>query len=554
MKHRLIALGLLASAVGLAQAQSTRQLYLVKGKKVVATFPASDVDFITFDGTQQFYLPITLKQGEGTTIVMYNASDDWDKDPAERKFDQLAGQPVKFVWYSDYGFDGTLKITSASGDDVPYEYVTDDEDFGSCWLCIMPAEPITIETVGTEKTTFAGRAFVGDYKGFPISVGANGVLQSAAPTLNLNLAANSSFHATVSGEKTFGGCYTFNDATNRFSYDDAYSADVWGRRTYGVSGKWFEGGDALVVVNDLNNDKPDYNRYYFASTADCSYTAAASDSYGSRYLLELLEGSARRWYYYDRLSNSIEPVSLSFSKGASVADAADALVSNAAGETLFRYTRASETAQPTFQLKGKEAGTFLPESGTGDALVLDGFGNATYGSAKGTYTYENGVVKMKPTTGSEMTFLVDLTTMKYSTSAAAEWDGAENFATPVNGRYDSNAMSMGMFALQFNHNYAGKEAKGSVKVQVTLTSDMYETKEIIASTASYTYDATAKQITVSGVLAGTADGRNSERISIVFDVNDAKTQLTCNEDKLLRAVSGGDTRYINLKGLTLQAR
>ena len=126
MKHRLIALGLLASAVGLAQAQSTRQLYLVKGKKVVATFPASDVDFITFDGTQQFYLPITLKQGEGTTIVMYNASDDWEKDPAERKFDQLAGQPVKFVWYSDYGFDGTLKITSASGDDVPYEYVTDD--------------------------------------------------------------------------------------------------------------------------------------------------------------------------------------------------------------------------------------------------------------------------------------------------------------------------------------------------------------------------------------------------------------------------------------------
>ena len=61
MKHRLIALGLLASAVGLAQAQSTRQLYLVKGKKVVATFPASDVDFITFYGTQQFYLPITLK-------------------------------------------------------------------------------------------------------------------------------------------------------------------------------------------------------------------------------------------------------------------------------------------------------------------------------------------------------------------------------------------------------------------------------------------------------------------------------------------------------------
>ena len=223
---------------------------------------------------------------------------------------------------------------------------------------------------GTEKTTFAGRAFVGDYKGFPISVGTNGVLQSAEPTFSLNLAANSSFHATVSGEKTFGGCYTFDDATNRFSY-----ADVWGRRTYGVSGKWFEGG----------------------------------------------------------------------------------------------------------------------------------------------------VVKMKPTTGSEMTFLVDLTTLKYSTSAATEWDGAENFAAPVNGTYDSNTMSTGMFTLQFNHNYAGKEAKGSVKVQVTLTSDMYETKKIIYGTASYTYDATAKQITVSGVLAGTADGRSIERVSIVFNVNADKS-------------------------------
>lgn len=232
------------------------------------------------------------------------------------------------------------------------------------------------------------------------------MLQSAEPTFSLNLAANSSFHATVSGEKTFGGCYTFDDATNRFSYDDAYSADVWGRRTHGVSGKWFEGG----------------------------------------------------------------------------------------------------------------------------------------------------VVKMKPTTGSEMTFLVDLTTLKYSTSAATEWDGAENFAAPVNGTYDSNTMSMGMFALQFNHNYAGKEAKGSMKVQVTLISDMYETKKIIYGTASYTYDATAKQITVSGVLVGKADGRSTEHISIVFDVNADKSQLTCNEDKLLRAVSGDDTRYINLKGLTLQAR
>ena len=59
--------------------------------------------------------------------------------------------------------------------------------------------------------------------------------------------------------------------------------------------------------------------------------------------------------------------------------------------------------------------------------------------------------------------------------------------------------------------------------EVTLTSDMYETKKIIYGTASYTYDATAKQITVSGVLAGTADGRSTERVSIVFNVNADKS-------------------------------
>ena len=56
------------------------------------------------------------------------------------------------------------------------------------------------------------------------------------------------------------------------------------------------------------------------------------------------------------------------------------------------------------------------------------------------------------------------------------------------------------------------------------------------------------------MLVGTADGRSTERVNIVFDVNADNSKLTCNEDKLLRAVSGGDTRYINLKGLTLQAR
>lgn len=553
MKHRLLALGLMACSMGLAQAQNTRQLYLVKGNKVVATLPASDVDYISFSTPSNVMLPITPKQGDNTTLIMYNSSDDWEKEPEERKFDNYPGKLVKFMWYADYGYVGELKITTASGENVPYEYVTDDEEFGTCWLCAMPEEPITIETIGTEKTTYASRAFVGNYKGYPITVGSNGLTALSDPSFSLELSGNTSFHATVSGEKTFGGCYIFNDERNTFAYDDDYSADVYGKKTYGVTGTWFEGGDALVIVNNLTDDRPDNNRYYIVSTSDFSCVMASSDVYASRNLIEMQGSTEKKWYYYNKLDGTIEPVDVAFTAGSSISNAEEALVSDKTGTPLFRYSHRSPDSFPVFTMKGKEAGTYTAESGVGDNLVVDGFGGATYGKTTGTYTVANGVLTFTAPSGVETTFLLNTTSHTYSIAMSEEWDGPENFVTAITGTYDTNTSSMGMFALTLNHDYAGNVEKGTVKVQVTLTSDWYETKEIIANTASFTYDATLKQLTISGLLVGTADGRSSERINIVFDVNDDKTQLTCNEDKLLRALSGGDTRYVNLKGLTLTA-
>ena len=554
MKHRLIALSLMACSMGLAQAQNTRQLYLVKGNKVVATVPASDVDYITFSTPSNVLLPITLKQGDNTTLIMYNSSDDWDKEPEEQKFDNYPGKLVKFMWYADYGFVGSLKITTASGENVPYEYVTDDEEFGTCWLCAMPEEPITIETIGTEKTTYASRAFVGDYKGYPITVSGNGLTALSDPTFSLQLSGNTSFHATVSGEKTFGGCYIFNDDRNTFSYDDDYSADVYGKKTYGVAGTWFEDGDALVIVNDLNDDRPDNNRYYFVSTSNFSYIMASSDAYASRNLIEKQGSDGNKWYYYNKIDGTIEPVNVTFTQGSSISNAEEALVSDKEGTPLFRYTHRSSDSFPVFTMKGKEAGTYTPESGTGDYLVVDGFGGATYGNVTGTYTIANGVLTFTSPSGVETTFLINTTSHTYSVAVSEEWDGPENFAAAITGTYDSNSSSMGMFALTLNHDYAGNVEKGTVKVQVTLTSDWYESKDIIANTASFTYDASTNQITLSGLLVGTANGRGSERINITFDVSADKQTLTCNEDKVLRALSGGDTRYVNLKGLSLTAR
>lgn len=554
MKHRVILLGLLASVMGLAKAQTSRQIYLVKGNKVVATVPASDVDYISFSTPSSVLLPITLKQGDNTTLIMYNSSDDWDKEPEDRKFDNYPGKLVKFMWYADYGYVGGLKITTASGADVPFEYVTDDEEFGTCWLCAMPEEPITIETIGTEKTTYASREFTGDYKGYPITVGGNGLTALSDPTFSLQLSGNTSFHATVSGEKTFAGCYIFDDDRNTFTYDDDYSADVYGKKTYGVSGTWFEGGDALVIVNNLTDDRPDNNRYYFVSQSDFTYVMASSDAYASRNLIEKRGNGATSWYYYNKLDGTIEPVDVAFSVGSSISNAEDALVSDKSGTPLFRYSHRSPDSFPVFTMKGKEAGTYTPESGTGDYLVVDGFGSATYGDMKGTYTVANGVLTFTSQTGVETTFLINTTAHTYNVAVSEEWDGPESFASAITGNYDSNTSSNGMFAITLNHDYAGNVEEGTVKVQVTLTSDWYESKDIIANTASYTYDASAHQLTISGLLVGTANGRGSERINITFDVSADKQTLTCNEDKVLRALSGGDTRYVNLKGLTLAAK
>lgn len=641
MRNRLLILGLALCGVLSGYAQDTRQVYLVKGKKIIATYPRTDVDYITFakpsgttqtdyritaddgsdyiivgcpktaeagsdvifgilvsnearrpgtvqsggvdcdyiydDGTTWYYtfvMPqedvtvtvateadmhvITPVQGAHTTLVMLNSSDDWDKEPAEQVFDNVVGQPVKFLWSTDPGYTGSLTVTTKSGQAVAYEYVEDDETFGKCWLFTMPDEPVTIETRAEEKTEYAGRPFVGAYKGYPITVGENGVWRGTDPSVSLTLSGNTAFDFSTTGDGalTVTGCYAYDETKHTFAYLPEYSTDMYGKKTYGVSGNWFEGGDVFAYTNDLNDDKPDNVKYYFLSTSDFDLVAAASDNYGSRFLLELQNGSEKRWYYYSKLDNTVQPVDLRTMQASSIADNCSAIVYDAEGTPLFRYSRASADAQPVFTLRGSEAGTYTLQGGTAaDAqLTLDGFGTATYGTVTGSYVLDKGVVTFTAASGAKTTFVIDTTAKTYTTSASSTWDGAETFTAMTTGYYDGNASSMGMLALQLNHNYAGTEAEGKVKVSATLTDEYYQTKEIIASTASYTYDASAGTITVTGVLVGTADGRSTERINIVFDVSADKTTLTCNEDKKLRATSGGDTRYIDLHSLQLKAR
>lgn len=519
------------------------------------TMPKHDVTISVTTGID--WHTITPIQGEHTTLTMLNSSDDWDKAPEEQKFTNVMEKLVKFQWAVDLGYDGTLKITTKSGQDVEYFYVDDDLDFGTCWECVMPDEDIIIETTATEKTDYVGRAFVGQYKGYAITVADGGVSVSSVPSFTMSLKANTSFTAVSTDENAydFDGCYTFDESASTFKYDADKAADMWGKKDNGLGGTWFTGGDAWIYVLDLNEDKPENTRYYIASTTDFSSAIAAGDTYGSRFLLELQRSSGKTYYYFDKLTGTIEPVTLSFASGSSIAEASSALVYDASGQPLFRYGRTSATAFPTFTMKGSEAGSYTPATGSGSTLTLDGFGGATYGTQSGTYTISSGVVTFVNTaTGATQTFVIDTTAKTYTTSSSSTWDGAESFAAAVTGVYDDNSASSGMVAITLNHDYAGNEAEGKAKVQATLTNSYYQSATIIASTATYVYDASASTITFSGILVGTANGNSTERISVTFDVAADKQSMTCNEDKTLRAASGGNTRYISLKGLTLTAR
>lgn len=640
-KFALAAATLLLCLATAVEAQDARQVYLVKGKKIVSSHPAADVDYITFEkpsgatqqeynitatdgyyhtvsaprhadaastvifsvtvenqkwrvatatanGTDcdyvyddgltwyyQFTMPkadVTLKvsteadrhtihlsQGQGTTLTMLNSSDDWDKPESERVFNATMEEPVKFLWEPELGYNGTLSVTTQSGETVECTYTEDDETFGKCWFFIMPDEDVTISTTGTEKTDYLGQAFLGTYRGYALSVADGHVSASSTPVFTMTLNANTSFavSSTDANQFSFDGCYTFNSSNNTFAYLADYSSDAYGEKDYGVSGTWFATGDALAYVSDLQEDKPDNVRYYFVSQADFSSVVASSDAYGSRFLIQLVKADATTYYYYDKLSATVEPVRLIYSSGSSIDGVCSAMVYNAQGTPLFRYTRSAATAEPVFTLKGTEAGTYSLQgnASTSTNLTLDGFGQATYGYVSGTYTIDKQVVKFTSSADAqEKTFIIDTTTMTYTTSATAEWDGPEDFYAAVTGKFDGSD-SQGSIVIQLNHNAAGNQSQGNAKFQVVLMNpSMYTNKEIISSTAAYVYDATASTLTFSGILVGTEDGRSTERTSVTFSVSADKQTLTCNADRKLRAASGGDTRYIELKGLTLQAK
>lgn len=492
-------------------------------------------------------------------LTMLNCCDDWSVPEDQRKFNEMLEGVVKFYWGADDGYIAHIKATSESGEDLEVQYTDKDPDLGKCYFVIMPDEPITIHVTATERTAYKGQPFTGDYTGYAIAPNAQHLVKSAQPTLTLHLDGNTAYTlaTTDDNQLTAHGTYTYNEKTQRFAYVQPDTDQKYGNKGYGVNGFWLGNGDAFVNISNLDNDKPDNERLYFASQRPFSYACATTDDYGMHYLIELTrEGEAKAWYYIDTQTRGVRPVTLQFTKGTSIGEACQALALDADGQILFSYTLTSADATPAFKQRGSEAGTYTLEGGSSSdrQLTLDGFGGATYGQQSGSYTLSNSLVAFTGNDGSKTSFKINSENHTYTLVASAQWDGPKQFMGMTNDARYNDQPTMGTLTIVLDSNAAGKEAPGKAKVQVVLIDNEYQQQETNSSTCSYSYDASQQTLLISGLLVGKADGTGSERIDLLLNVSADKRTLTCPTDTYIRATAGGNTRYLPLKGLEIKAR
>lgn len=513
------------------------------------TMPDAPVQLtFTYDKDMHYIHPVSDAH---SFIIMYNCSDEWDLPDDERHYDEIQGRLVKFWWGGDLGYKATLKATDAAGGNIEYFYTDQDQDFGECWYCVMPDMELTLEVTSVEKNDYVGKPFTGDYSGYRIKAGSNRLYTPAQPEVTLSMKENTAFFFKTADdmEYDFDGCYLFNEDTDRFSYLEEYALDAYRKKDFGLSGKWFDNGDVFLYTTDLQVPKPDRARYYFASlNPNYTYADAADGDwgfggYGERHLAEITRGGEKTWYLFQPSDLDARQVKLVFERGTSITEECSALVYD--GDTpIYRYTCYS-SGYPAFTKQSSEAGTYT-SAGSPD-LVLDGFGNAVLGSQKGTYTAGKGVVTVN-FDGTTYLYSIYAETKTYARVVAEEWNGPKAFSVSTTGVF-RNSESAAVLSLTLD---SGE--KGRARIVLNLADTAWGgNKDVVSDTVVYAWNPFTGQLQLFGILVGTADGRGTERVNLSLNVAADLKSITREDDFYLRATSGGNDTYLNLKGLVLTA-
>lgn len=518
------------------------------------TMPAHDVSLDVTTATE--YNDITLEGDNHAYINMLNAlvKDD-NGDPVldedgNKMYRGFYNQVVQFTYEVDLGYNYSVTIVGKrTGTHYEDQTIIEDNgwDFNSYWTLVMPAEPLTMTIKSSEKNDFVGKALVGNYKGFFINTTQLGKLERYdATTLEAEIKSNTAFSAktTDANKFDFQGMISYDESTKQFAYDAA-SCEF-----YGLSGRY---DDEMTVawVSNLLEDMPDNVRFYIMSKNDLSSFISAGNAGGSKYLLEVKTSTGTAYYLFEREGYQLTKVDMEFTNGESLGDASATGFVMKEGEKLLQYTYDGSTTN--LIEKGKEAGSYKPASGSGDELVLDGFGGGKIGTKEGTYTISDGIVTLT-CDGQETKYNIDMNAKTYSPIAdEGEWNGPTDFY--VEGSqlaHDGGKDVKGCIKISIDKNAIGNPDKGKAYFVAQYWSSSYKFEDVLSALVTYVYDPSAKTLTLSQIGAGTADGGYG-RIDIVLSVSDDKRTLTFTGIDRIYAQFNG-SRYVTVTDLAVPAQ
>lgn len=518
------------------------------------TMPAHDVSLDVTTATE--YNDITLEGDDHAYINMLNAlvKDD-NGDPVldedgNKMYRGFYNQVVQFTYEVDLGYNYSVTIVGKrTGTHYEDQTIFEDNgwDFNSYWTLVMPAEPLTMTIKSSEKNDFVGKALVGNYKGFFINTTQLGKLERYdATTLEAEIKSNTAFSVktTDANKFDFQGMINYDESTKQFAYDAA-SCEF-----YGLSGRY---DDEMTVawVSNLLEDMPDNVRFYIMSKNDLSSFISAGNAGGSKYLLEVKTSTGTAYYLFEREGYRLTKVDMEFTNGESLGDASATGFVMKEGEKLLQYTYDGSTTN--LIEKGKEAGSYKPASGSGDELVLDGFGGGKIGTKEGTYTISDGIVTLT-CDGQETKYNIDMNAKTYSPIAdEGEWNGPTDFY--VEGSqlaHDGGKDVKGCIKISIDKNAIGNPDKGKAYFVAQYWSSSYKFEDVLSALVTYVYDPSAKTLTLSQIGAGTADGGYG-RIDIVLSVSDDKRTLTFTGIDRIYAQFNG-SRYVTVTDLAVPAQ
>lgn len=518
------------------------------------TMPAHDVSLDVTTATE--YNDITLEGDNHAYINMLNAlvKDD-NGDPVldedgNKMYRGFYNQVVQFTYEVDLGYNYSVTIVGKrTGTHYEDQTIFEDNgwDFNSYWTLVMPAELLTMTIKSSEKNDFVGKALVGNYKGFFINTTQLGKLERYdATTLEAEIKSNTAFSVktTDANKFDFQGMISYDESTKQFAYDAA-SCEF-----YGLSGRY---DDEMTVawVSNLLEDMPDNVRFYIMSKNDLSSFISAGNAGGSKYLLEVKTSTGTAYYLFEREGYQLTKVDMEFTNGESLGDASATGFVMKEGEKLLQYTYDGSTTN--LIEKGKEAGSYKPASGSGDELVLDGFGGGEIGTKEGTYTISDGIVTLT-CDGQETKYNIDMNAKTYSPIAdEGEWNGPTDFY--VEGSqlaHDGGKDVKGCIKISIDKNAIGNPDKGKAYFVAQYWSSSYKFEDVLSALVTYVYDPSAKTLTLSQIGAGTADGGYG-RIDIVLSVSDDKRTLTFTGIDRIYAQFNG-SRYVTVTDLAVPAQ